>query len=66
MLFLIKYLPVFLKVQMLHMVGLTGLIPTVRSQTLDGTKRIPPQRTTLTLFFKEIEIMTREKILEGF
>jgi len=36
------------------------------SQTLDGTKGAPPQRTTLTLAFKEIEIMTREKILEGF
>ena len=36
------------------------------TQTLDGTKGAPPQRTTLTLAFKEIEIMTREKILEGF
>ena len=36
------------------------------AQTLDGTKGAPPQRTTLTLAFKEIEIMTREKILEGF
>tara|TARA_B100000424_G_scaffold85664_1_gene64027 strand:+ start:94 stop:1209 length:1116 start_codon:yes stop_codon:yes gene_type:complete len=36
------------------------------AQTLDGTKGAPPQRTTLTLSFKEIEIMTREKILEGF
>jgi hypothetical protein len=36
------------------------------TQTLDGGTGAPPQRTTLALSFKEVEIMTRDKVLEGF
>ena len=36
------------------------------TQTMDGGSGAPPQRTTLALSFKEIELITRELALEGF
>mgnify|MGYP001476656322 CR=1 FL=1 len=36
------------------------------TQTMDGGSGAPPQRTTLALSFREIELITRELALEGF
>tara|TARA_Y100001963_G_scaffold152572_1_gene237673 strand:- start:2803 stop:3945 length:1143 start_codon:yes stop_codon:yes gene_type:complete len=36
------------------------------TQTMDGGSGAPPQRTTLALSFKEIELITRELAQEGF